>query len=224
MAYTAFVAYFRVSSERQGRSGVDAQRAAVRVFVSTRGGRLVGDFTEVESGGQADRPELLKALAQCRLRNYTLVIAKLDRLSRNAAFLLTLRDSGARFVAADMPEASNLTIGILAVVAEAEREAISARTKAALQAAKARGVVLGTPRNLTAAARQAGSTRGNQVKAVKALARCRDLAPVVDAIINDEGIESMAGIAAALNDRGVYAPRGGAWSASQVVRVFDRLR
>ncbi len=144
-----FVSYLRVSTARQGRSGLglEAQREAVRAYVEGRAGTIISpEFLETESGKRNDRPQLQAALARCRATGATLVVAKLDRLSRNAAFLLTLRDSGVPFVAADMPEANTLTIGILAVVAQAEREAISARTKAALAAAKARGVKLGNPR------------------------------------------------------------------------------
>src|SRR6056297_3989654 len=139
------VAYERVSTARQGRSGLglEAQRKAIDAFAAAKEGRVLGRFTEVESGGKNDRPELQKALDLARLTGATLVIARLDRLSRNAAFLLTLRDSGVRFLACDMPEANDLTVGVMALVAEAEREAISRRTKEALAAAKARGVKLG---------------------------------------------------------------------------------
>ena len=136
------VAYERVSTARQGRSGLglEAQRTAIDAFVAARNATLLGRFTEVESGRRTDRPELGKALDLAKLTGATLVIAKLDRLSRNAAFLLALRDSGVRFLACDMPEATDLTVGIMALVAEAEREAISRRTKEALAAARARGV------------------------------------------------------------------------------------
>src|SRR5215212_1042758 len=138
-----FVAYCRVSTDRQGRSGLglEAQQAAVRVFING-GAELVGEFVEVESGKRADRPELAKALEVCRKQKAKLVIAKLDRLSRNLAFIATLMDSGVEFVAVDNPHANKLTIHILAAVAQHECEMISERTKAALQA-KARGTWLG---------------------------------------------------------------------------------
>src|SRR5579862_1505427 len=148
-AKPAFIAYLRVSTARQGRSGlgIDGQREAVNRFVRERGGRIIApEFVEVESGKRNDRPKLAEAIKRCRLTGATLVVAKLDRLSRNAAFLMTLRDSGVNFVAADLPEANTMTVGVMAVVAQHEREAISSRTKAALAAAKARGQKLGGKR------------------------------------------------------------------------------
>ena len=134
-----FVAYFRVSTDRQGKSGLGlaAQREAVMSYLD--GGRwaLVDEFTEVESGKRNDRPELVKALAACKKQKAKLVIAKLDRLSRNLAFIAALMDSGVEFVAVDNPHANKLTIHILAAVAQHEREMISERTKAAMAAAKA---------------------------------------------------------------------------------------
>ena len=140
-----FIAYYRVSTSRQAQSGLglDAQKQAVLDFINGNGDQIVAEFTEVESGKRCDRPELNNSLNQCRETGAKLVIARLDRLARNAAFLLTLRDSGVEFVAADMPDANRLTVGIMALVAEDEAERISQRTKAALAAAKARGVKLG---------------------------------------------------------------------------------
>jgi DNA invertase Pin-like site-specific DNA recombinase len=144
-----FVAYYRVSTDRQGRSGLglEAQQKAVRDYLDGGSWDLVGELTEVETGRANDRPELTKALALCRKHKAKLVIAKLDRLSRNLAFIATLTDSAVEFVAVDNPHANKLTIHILAAVAQHEREMIAARTKAALQAAKRRGRVLG--RNAT---------------------------------------------------------------------------
>jgi DNA invertase Pin-like site-specific DNA recombinase len=135
-----------VSTIRQGKSGLglEAQREAVQRFAAGRAGRIIApEFIEVESGNRNDRPELENAIKRCRLTGATPVVAKLDRLSRNAAFLMALRDSGVEFVAADLPEANTMTVGVMALVAQHEREAIIARTKAALQAAKARGKKLG---------------------------------------------------------------------------------
>jgi DNA invertase Pin-like site-specific DNA recombinase len=139
-----FVAYYRVSTARQGRSGLglEAQKAAVLAFINGRA-ELVAEFTEVESGKHANREELKKAIAACKKHKAKLVIAKLDRLSRNLAFIATLMESGVEFVAVDMPEANKLTVHILAAMAEHEREQISKRTKDALAAAKRRGKRLG---------------------------------------------------------------------------------
>jgi DNA invertase Pin-like site-specific DNA recombinase len=150
---TDFVAYYRVSTDRQGASGLglDAQRQAVARHVA--GDHLAAEFTEIESGRRdTNRPELHAALAECRKRRAVLLIARLDRLARNVAFIANLMESGVDFVAVDMPTANRLTIHILAAVAEHEREMISARTKAALAQAKARGTRLGNPRPLDALA------------------------------------------------------------------------
>ncbi|SDB74618.1 recombinase family protein [Belnapia rosea] len=144
----SFVAYYSVSTDKQGRSGLglNAQREAVAHHVAGQGGAVVVAFEEVESGGRGDRPQLALALAECRLRRCVLLIAKLDRLARDAHFLLGLEKAGVEFVAVDMPYANKLTIGVMALVAEEEARATSASTKAALAAAKARGVKLGNPR------------------------------------------------------------------------------
>ena len=138
-----------VSTDRQGQSGLglEAQQSSVERFIASKGedARLLASFIEVESGKKDNRPELLKALELAKSRKATLIIAKLDRLSRKAAFLLNLRDSGCDFEALDCPQMNTLTLGVMAVFAQHEREVISARTKAALQAAKARGVKLGGP-------------------------------------------------------------------------------
>lgn len=213
----SFVSYLRVSTDRQGRSGLglEAQQKAVADYLAG-GDSLVAELVEVESGARDTRPRLAEALALCRLHNATLVIAKLDRLSRDAHFLLGLQKAGVRFVAADMPEANELVVGIMAVVAQAERKMISARTKAALAAAKARGVRLGKPENLRN--QKTGQTRGRAQQGERAAKRAQDLAPVIMAI-QAAGTTSQGGIAAALNARGIPAPRGGAWSDVQVRRV-----
>src|ERR1700722_8610938 len=142
-----YVTYYRVSTERQGRSGLglDAQKAAVAEFLRTTDGTVHTEFVEVQSGKDNDRPKLAEALKLCKLTRSTLLIAKLDRLSRNAAFLLTLQNAGTRFVAVDNPDMNETVVGILAVLAQAERKATSERTTAALAAAKRRGVKLGNP-------------------------------------------------------------------------------
>ncbi len=139
-----FVSYLRVSTDMQGRSGLglEAQRQAVACFLRDGQRTVLSELVEVESGSRNDRPELQKALALCRLHHATLVIAKLDRLSRDAHFLLGLQKAGARFVAADMPEANEMVVGIMAVIAQAERQMISKRTREALAAKRAYYVAL----------------------------------------------------------------------------------
>jgi DNA invertase Pin-like site-specific DNA recombinase len=217
-----FVSYLRVSTDRQGRSGlgIEAQRAAVAAYLAGFGAAPLVEFVEVESGKHSDRPELAQALTECRLRRATLIIAKLDRLARDAHFLLGLQRSGIAFTAADMPNANRLTVGIMAMVAEEERRAISERTRAALAAAKARGVKLGgRPENLKNT--DLGRQRAADARRGKTAARARDLAPVIEAI-RAEGITSAAGIAKALNDRGIPTIRGGKWQAVQVQRLLSR--
>ena len=219
------VAYERVSTARQGASGLglEAQRAAIDRFAAERGASLVGRFTEVESGRRADRPELARALHLAKVTGATLVIAKLDRLSRNAAFLLALRDSGVRFLACDMPEANDLTVGIMALVAEAEREAISRRTREALAAARARGVRLGNPNGAAALRRAVEDGRALRAAvAANADAFARDLAPVI-AAIRAEGVVSLRAIAAALTERGILTRRGGRWRPATVTNLLRRL-
>ncbi len=205
------VAYHRVSTGRQGRSalGLAAQEEAIKALARDRGSDVVASFTEVESGKRLDRPELLKALQLARLTGATLAIARLDRLSRNAAFLLTLRDSGVRFIAADMPEANDLTVGIMALVAQQEREAIARRTKEALQAAKARGTKLGNP-NGAAALRRAGKGTGPLRDAVvnNADSFARTLSPVL-AEVRAGGGTTLRAVAEELNRRGIRTRRGG---------------
>jgi DNA invertase Pin-like site-specific DNA recombinase len=220
-----FVAYERVSTARQGRSGLglEAQRRAIDDFATSRGATLVGRFTEIESGRKTDRPQLADALTLSRLTGSTLVIAKLDRLSRNAAFLLTLRDSGVRFLAVDMPEANDLTVGIMALVAQAEREAISRRTKEALAVAKARGVKLGNPNGAAALRRCDDKGRAlRRTVAENADRHAKDLAPVIDDI-RSKGHTSFRAIAAELNARGMLTRRGGRWQMSNVRNLLVRL-
>ncbi len=220
-----FVSYLRVSTQRQGRSGLglEAQRRAVEDFLNGRQWELLTEFVEVETGKDDDRPELARALAACRIHGATLVVAKLDRLARNAAFLLSLQNAGVEFVCADMPEANRLTVGILAVVAEDEAQRISERTKSALEAAKARGVKLGTPENLTSSARRKGTRASIEVRQRKAQQRARDLRPIIQGL-QASGHTSLRGIAAGLEERGIPTPRGKrSWTATQVRRILGRV-
>jgi DNA invertase Pin-like site-specific DNA recombinase len=217
-----FVAYYRVSTARQGASGLglEAQRCAVAEFLSRDKRQLVCEFVEVESGRRNDRPQLAAALTACRQHHATLVIAKLDRLARDAHFLLGLEKAGVEFVAVDMPSANRLTIGILALVAEEEARAISDRTKVALAAAKARGVTLGNPKNLSNSA--TGAKRSAEVREMSARCRAADLAPIL-AELRSQGVIDARGIARALNERRIPAPRGGLWQATQVQRIKSKL-
>jgi DNA invertase Pin-like site-specific DNA recombinase len=219
------VAYERVSTARQGRSGLglEAQRKAIDDFAASKVVEVLARFTEVESGRKNDRPELDAALNLARLTGATLVIAKLDRLSRNAAFLLTLRDAGVRFVACDMPEANDLTVGIMALVAQQEREAISRRTKEALAAAKARGVKLGNP-NGAAALRRAGKGGMALREAVTTNADsfAVELGPVLQGL-RAEGHTTLRAIAGQLNARGIRTRRGGRLQVSNVKNLLVRL-
>lgn len=219
------VGYVRVSTARQGASGLGlaAQMDAIARFAAERGALLVTSLTEVESGRMNDRPELARAMHMARVTGATLVIARLDRLSRNAGFLLALRDSGVRFLACDMPEANDLTVGIMALVAEAEREAISRRTREALAAAKARGVRLGNP-NGAAALHRAGKGGSALHAAVRINADrfAADLAPVL-AEIRASGQRSFRAIAASLTARGIRTRRGGDWQVSTVRDLISRI-
>lgn len=219
------VAYYRVSTQQQGRSGLGlaAQEKAVGDFIRGRNADLVETFTEIESGKRCDRPQLEQALHLTKITGATLVIAKLDRLSRSASFLLALRDSGVKFIAVDQPDANEMTVGILAVIAEGERKAISERTRAALQAAKARGQVLGNP-NGAAALKRANKGNGDAILVVKNRAdqNAMDLAPVI-ASIQSMGVTTLGGIARILNERGVLTPRNGKWHRTSVRNLLNRI-
>jgi DNA invertase Pin-like site-specific DNA recombinase len=201
-----FVAYYRVSTDRQGQSGLglDAQRAAVAGFVGVR--ELIAEFTEVESGKRADRPQLATALELCRRQRAMLVIAKLDRLARNVAFIANLMESGVEFTAVDMPSANKLTLHILAAVAEHERETVSQRTRAALAQARKRGVKLGRPDGDTRHMHRARSAR---VAAFRAT-----VLPEIKRLIG-QGM-SQRKIAAELNRRGLTTYAGRPWRVQHV--------
>lgn len=219
------VTYIRVSTDKQGRSGLglDAQRAAIGAYAKTAEAVTVAEFQEVESGRNNARPELEKALRMARVMGAKLVIAKLDRLSRNAAFLLKLQESNVDFVACDMPDANALTVGIMAVIAQAESQMISDRTKAAMQAAKARGQRFGNP-NGAAPLRRAG--KGNsatcEAQRAAALTRAHDLADVL-ADLEDRGFSTLQAQADELNKRGIKTARGGRWHPNSVSRLRARL-
>jgi DNA invertase Pin-like site-specific DNA recombinase len=225
----SFVAYLRVSTAQQGRSGLglEAQRKTVARFIADRRGVLVApEFVEVESGADNDRPKLTAALKRCRMTGSTLVVAKLDRLSRDAGFLMTLRNSDVPIAAADVPEATTLNVGVLAVIAQHEREVIGARTKAALAAAKARGAKLGGARK---GKKHIRHFYAQGVAAAKAAAdaRLKDVAEYLQAFAS-EGL-SLNAIARRLNEQGIKTVGttekrpSCAWTATAVRRALARL-
>lgn len=220
MAAGQFVSYLRVSTQRQGRSGLglEAQREAVSAYLRSGRRTLLEEVLEVESGKRSDRPALAKALALCRIHRATLLVAKLDRLARNVLFISTLMESGVEFVAVDLPQANKLTIHVMAAMAEYEAAAISARTKAALAAAKARGTKLGGARWRVGTVARQGSKASAEVRRARAAERRADLLPVIGAV-RESGASSLRQVAAALNRRGVPAVRGGLWTAAQVRRL-----
>ncbi|MFA6241328.1 MAG: recombinase family protein [Candidatus Hydrogenedentales bacterium] len=221
MANGKFVAYYRVSTKAQGQSGLglEAQKKAVQDYLNGGRWKLVAEFTEVESGKKDKRPQLHAALTSCRVYGARLVIAKLDRLSRDAHFLLGLEKAGVDFVAADMPDANKLTVGILALVAQQEREAISARTKAALAAAKARGKILGGHRPGALRRADVGRAESAKMRSDKARSRAADIMPIIEEI-RTEGVTSANGIAKELNERCIPTARGGMWQAVTVQRLL----
>jgi DNA invertase Pin-like site-specific DNA recombinase len=215
-----FIAYYRVSTAKQGASGLglEAQQEAVRTYLNGGNWKLLAEHTEIESGkSHIDRPALAKAMGLCRQTGATLIISKLDRLSRDAHFLLGLAKAGVDFIAVDMPNANRLTVGIMAVVAEEERRMISARTKVALAAAKARGKALGGWRGGPVVDHSKG-TEARQ-KAADAFA-VRNGPLVVE--LREAG-QSLRQIAAELTRLGIKTPRGGLWTAAAVRAVMGRL-
>lgn len=203
---STLVAYYRVSTEWQGQSGLglDAQRSAVAIYATGRA--VLGEFVEVESGRKDNRPQLATALALCRQKRAILVIAKLGRLARSVAFISNLMESGVEFVAVDMPEANRLTLHILAAVAEHEREMISQRTKATLAAAKARGAKLGNPRPDSGRASATTSAQAAQFRA--------RVLPLVRSL-RAEG-RTLRSIATDLNAQGIRSVQSKIWYAASV--------
>jgi len=216
MELKKFISYYRVSTDKQGRSGLglEAQQQAVCFFLQGRG-ELIQSFIEIESGKRNDRPELLAALDECRKNKAVLVIAKLDRLARNVYFISGLMESGVEFVAVDMPEANRLTIHILAAVAEHEREMISQRTKAALEAAKKRGKRLGSPTP------KIGAAIRSKVLQDKADRFSMNTLPIIKELQN-QGITSYKSLAKALNVRGVQTANNRQWYGTTVKNVLKR--
>lgn len=215
---TKYVAYYRVSTQRQGQSGLglEAQQLQVKNFVGNN--TILKHFIEIESGKNNNRPELKRAIELAKKEQAKLVIAKLDRLSRNASFIFMLRDTNVNFVCADMPEANSLTIGIMAVLAQDERERISQRTKAALEAKKAKGINLGTPENLTVDARQKGL-----LARIKNAKKNKQNIQATELIISykKDGY-SYADMATKLNNNGFKTRYGKEFKSMTVKRLYDR--
>ena len=219
---TRWISYCRVSTDQQGIRGlgIEAQRAAIAAYVDRSGGELIEEYVEVESGKRADRPQLRESLAACQRLGARLIIAKLDRLSRSVSFIANILESRADFVIVDLPDANRLTIHIMAAVAENEREMISKRTKAALQAAKARGVKLGNPRGIQKDAAARGRKLGQDARTEKA----RKFALMMYGTIRKlqgAGL-SLNAIAKRLNDEGTLTASGksGSWTATAVRNII----
>ncbi|MDB5346818.1 MAG: hin 4 [Schlesneria sp.] len=229
-AVKSIIAYYRVSTAKQGRSGLglDGQQAAIGAFVAQRGCQLLASYQEVESGKKSDRPQLARALAHAKRSKSTLVVAKLDRLARNVAFLSRLMESGVDFIAIDLEHANRLTIHILSAVAEGEAKAISDRTRAALQVAKARGTKLGSARpghwDGREDARTAGLVKARSAAALKISSAAReaysDLVPSMQQ--RRASGATLQQIADFLNTEGHTTRRGAQWNANAVKRVIDR--
>ncbi len=225
MATGKFVSYCRVSTARQGQSGLglDAQKKAIADFLNGGDWELMGEYIEIESGKKNDRKELTRALHRCAMTGSTLLIAKLDRLSRDLHFISSLQKAGVEFTACDMPSASKFTIHILASVAEHEREMISQRTRLALQAAKARGQVLGSPNNLNGDAAAKGRKCGNAANKAKAESFAIKISPVIEEF-QTQGL-SLRQITAELNNRNILTASGqlGCWCPASVRNVILRI-
>lgn len=227
MATGKFISYCRVSTAKQGNSGLglEAQRETISQYLNGGEWRLIGEFVEVESGKNNDRPELAKALKECQLTGATLLVAKLDRLSRDIHFITSLEKAGIEFTVCDFPTANKFTIHIFAALAQYERELISQRTKVALAAKKARGAKLGTPENLSKEDADQGRAKGRAVVQDKADRFAVKVAPKI-AEYREQGKVSLNGIARNLNQDHVLTARGnaGAWTPAAVKNLLVRIR
>lgn len=215
-----YISYLRVSTDKQGEHGhgINAQRQAISSYLAIQGGELLGEFVEVESGKRNDRPELHNAISRCQVSRATLIIAKLDRLSRNVAFIANLMDAGIDFVACDNPYATRLTIHILAAIAEHERDMISRRTKEALAAAKTKGVVLGGARGTQITDQMRRASVASRQR--KSMAYLTSILPTINQLKANG--HSLGSTARKLNDMRIYTVRGGQWTATAVKRVLKK--
>ena len=223
MSRQLFVSYLRVSTQRQGTGngmgtgyGLDSQRKTIQEFVGS--GDVIGEYVEVESGKLANRPMLKKAVRDCKLKGAVLIVAKLDRLSRNQRFLLELQESGIQIRFCDYPSADKMVIGIMAAVAEGEAKLISDRTRRALAAAKARGVKLGT-NNLTPDGTKKGVENSVVTRQEIARTRAMEIMPIIQEI-RERGVHTLTGIAMELNAIGIGSPRGGRFYPQTVKNVL----
>jgi len=211
-----FVAYYRVSTDKQGLTGngLEAQKVAVKKYISSLECEILESFEEVESGANNRRPQLDAAIQLAKSQKAVLCIAKLDRLSRNAAFLLTLQESKIDFVACDMPNADKLSIGIIALLAQRERELISDRTRAGLAVARSRGVKLGSPNPA-----KAWQSAAKEIQRRKLGFACEILKSIKE--IRGTGVKTLSRIADCLNKRGERTRRGAIFTATSVKRILD---
>lgn len=209
-----WICYYRVSTQRQGESGLglEAQQRAVAAFLAGKGGETLAEFTEVESGRKTNRPQLAEALAQCRRKRATLVIAKLDRLARNVHFVSGLMESGVEFLAVDQPTKDRFMLHIHSAFAEEELRRISERTKAAMLSAKLRGVIIG----------ETGRIRARKYRA-EALDRAQDYRPIIESI-RGGGVVGVREIRDELNRIGIASPGGGSWHLPNTHRLLVRLQ
>ncbi len=216
-----FITYLRVSTDRQGKSGLglEAQRKAVADHVAGKG-QIAAEYVEIESGKKNERPQLASALAEAKQIGAVLLIAKLDRLARNVAFIANLLEAGVEIAAADMPEANRFLLHVMAAVAEHEAQAISDRTRAALAAAKARGFKLGWAMPDRKAEQRRAARKGAEINAQKADRHAANVLPVIRQIA-DRGA-SLRQIAAGLNERGIKTARGGLWYATTIRNILAR--
>ncbi len=219
---TKLLAYYRVSTTRQGRSGLglDAQRAVVESYARATGGNVLRAYQEIESGRKADRPELARAVSDAKRSRAVIVIARLDRLARDAHLISGLQKTGVPFVCCDMPDADETMIGVYAYLGQREAKLISERTKAALAQARLRGVVLGKTENMTQAGRIKGAIKAGASHREKATEAYADLGPWL-AELRKEGL-SLRAIVQKLTDEGHTTRRGHSWNAKQVSRVLER--
>lgn len=220
MKQKKFIAYYRVSTSKQDL-GIESQREIVSQWISSNGGTLIASYSEKESGKRNDRPELGKALAECRKTGATLLIAKLDRLSRNIAFIFELKESGVEFQSCDLPDFNTLTLGIFATMAQYERELISSRTKAALTQLKQKGVKLGNPNAAFTKEMRSRALDKRKQNARSNEANVKAYAAIKFAV--ESGTMTLNALATYLNENGFKTANDGIWRGNQVKRLIETM-